>query len=909
MRNKLFSFRAMCIAMVAVACGILAGCNPTQMEKFSVSFKSVNAGYVVLDATINTPTEVAYLCQQDELPYQDAAMIFMLGEKTKFSKSGEQQLLVDLEENSDYHLYLVARLSATEYSEVYSFTFNTGSFQFDQLATVVATLPDGFKMHFTMPQSVKQSTHGTPGSKGIRYTLTDIMTYNLMRQNSDEYWMLLTNAGMYTTEDGTIEFSDKTNRMESSEDLNEDGVVNELDQTIKWNPISPGEPIVFMAGEFEWMELPDEYKGEDAPNYVVDGWTYPAGWPSGYYLPMLDGEKYDKHYGLTKSVGMYDAVDVTSPIDDMWTGAYQKKLFRSQAPSELNGKVEVEIVELGPVDATLTFNPSDNVKFYSFCILDDGTYGEMMKLLGNQEELLQWATGSYFAMYNFGSLMAEGPVQISLSSHFYDVPSDTKYHVLVTGMGDEIGTQQCFTHFTFNTPPKTKTSGPKIVVTPLPEESSPFEAKFNVKCTSVADNPAVRCYYGANYYKDWIYAINGGGTYLSYGQTSQFTPAELALINSEEGLTIGIPSIDGEKTRLVVVGFNDENTPNDLNYEDIEDCPAVADVTTPYFEAEVCGAYFEMAAALVGDWTMTATVIDGEERKAVSKNVEILDEYTDFPSEVNDEIFQVYHEHTKWTDDEIISYYAEFLQTAKTFNTKRLANQNKLMILGWLDGGVDIAYQTMTPYDLFVSETVSTVDVPSIFSDFGPKTFIEVSEEDGKAKLTITADMYFGSPIMNWSNPFYMAGFADQQSSNTIFYYSDPVTGYYAAPLVFDVVLSEDKNTLTIKAIERDGVKYYPNVIGQDTSMGTLSYLLNIPIVSEVVLTRGHSAEAQTSARRSAAKSYVSPQAEALKIARKKMTRLDKPVNYKKIEVAPVTLDEARSNMSEYLRKMENNTK
>ena len=254
MRNKLFSFRAMCIAMVAVACGILAGCNPTQMEKFSVSFKSVNAGYVVLDATVNTPTEVAYLCQKDELPYQDAAMIFMLGEKTKFSKSGEQQLLVDLEENSDYHLYLVARLSATEYSEVYSFTFNTGSFQFDQLATVVATLPDGFKMHFTMPQSVKQSTPGTQGSKGIRYTLTDIMTYNLMRQNSDEYWMLLTNAGMYTTEDGTIEFSDKTNRMESSEDLNEDGVVNELDQTIKWNPISPGEPIVFMAGEFEWMD-------------------------------------------------------------------------------------------------------------------------------------------------------------------------------------------------------------------------------------------------------------------------------------------------------------------------------------------------------------------------------------------------------------------------------------------------------------------------------------------------------------------------------------------------------------------------------------------------------------------------------------------------------------------------------
>ncbi len=916
MKNKLNVFRSLCMFISILACGIFVGCNQT--ESFSVSFKSANAGYVVVDATVPSPTEVAYICQEEALANTDASLVYMLGKKVTFSKSGEQHLLADMEENTDYHLYIVARLSASAFSEVYHFTFSTSTFEFTDLCTVVATLPDGFKMHFTMPETVRQTTPGTAGSRGIRYTLTDIMTYNLMRQKSDEYWMLITNAGMFTTEDGTIEFSDQTNRMESSEDLNEDGVVNEFDQTIKWNPISPGEPVVFLAGEFEWMELPEEYQGKDAPNYIVDGWTYPAGFPAGYYLPMIDGAQYDSYYGLsdTKSVGQYDAIDISSPIDNMWTGAYQKKLFRSQAPAQLNGKVDVEIVELGPVDATLNFLPSDEVLFYSFCILDDGTYGEMLKLLGEQEELLQWATGSYFSMYNFGSLMAEGPVQLALSSHFYDVPADTKYHVLVTGMGDELGTEQCFTHFTFNTPPKTKTSGPKIVVTPLPEESSPYEAKFNIKCTSV-NNPAVRCYYGANYYKDWIYAINGGGTYLSYGQTSPFTAAELALINSEEGLTIGIPSIDGETTRLVVVGFNDENTPNDLNYEDIEDCPAVADVTTPYYEADVCGAYFDMAASLVGDWTMTATVLEGDKRQTVSKNVEILDEYTDFPSAITDEIYKVYHEHTKWTDSEIEAYYEEFLQTAKTFNTKRLANQNKLMLMGWLDGGVYVddegkesAYETLTPYDLFVSETINTVDVPSIFSDFGPKMFIEVSEDENKnPKLTITADMYFGSPVMNWIDPFYMAGFADQESNNTIFYYSDPTTGYYAAPLVFDVVMSEDKNTLTIKAIERNDIKYYPNVIGQNTTMGALTYLLNNPIVSEVVLTRGHSAPEQASARKSSSKSYVAPVAEALKISRKKMTRLEKPVEFTKMETELMTVDQVRANYSKYLRSLDNNTK
>lgn len=899
MKNTLFTFRSFGIVMITVLCGILTGCK--QEEKFSVSFMEAAPGYVTVNATIGTPVEVAYLCQKETLENQDASLIFMLGSKTKFSKSGPQQLLADIEENTDYHLYLVARLSATEYSQVYAFDFTTPSFEFNELCTVVATMYDGFKMHISVPQSVKNSVPGTAGSRGIRYTLTDLMMYNLKRLNSDEYWMLLTNAGQYVTGDTTLEFSDATNRMQSSEDLNEDGVVNEYDETYIWDPISPGEPIVFMAGEFEWMELPEEYQGPNAPNYVVDGWVYPAGWPAGYYLPMLDGQKYDEYYGLgTKSLGQYD-VDLHNPIDDMWTGAYSKKVFRSREPGKLNGSVDVEVVDLGPVDATLAFTPSDNVLFYSVCILDEGTFGEMMKLLDGREELLQWATASFFSLYNFGSRVVEGPAEIVLSSHFYDVPADTRYHVLVTGMGDEAGSEQCFTHFTFNTPQKTKTKGPTIEVTPLEEESSPYEAKFHVKCTSVADNPAIRCYYGANYYKDWIYTINKGGTYLQYGQSAAFTAEEIQKINSEEGLVVSIPTIDGETTRLVVVGFNDENTPNDLNYDDIEECPAVADVTTPYFEAEVCGAYFNMANKLAGDWTMTATVLDGESatgRSELTKNVSIMDKYTDFPSAITDEIYDIYHEHTKWTDEEIEAYYTEFIEMSKTFNTKRLANQNKLMLMGWLDGGVDIAYQTMTPYDLFVSETISTVDVPSIFSDFGPKMFIEVSEENGEPKLTITADMYFGSPVMNWSNPFYMAGYADQESNNTVFYYADPVTGYYAAPLVFDVEVSDDYNTLTIKAIERNGIRYYPNVIGQDSQTGR--YLLNNPIVSEVVLTKGHTAS--KSAVRKASGNAVTPEAEALEISHKSMTRFEKPAEIPSIEMEVMTLDKAKANFARYLQ-------
>ena len=104
---------------------------------------------------------------------------------------------------------------------------------------------------------------------------------------------------------------------------------------------------------------------------------------------------------------------------------------------------------------------------------------------------------------------------------------DTKYHVLVTGMSGDIGSPQCFHHHTFSTPAKTKDYGPDIEVTALPEISTPYAAAFNVKCTETPENPLVTCYYGANYYKDWVLEVNGGTSYEALGQTTMFTEEEI----------------------------------------------------------------------------------------------------------------------------------------------------------------------------------------------------------------------------------------------------------------------------------------------------------------------------------------------------------------------------------------------
>ena len=193
MKKTFLNFRASWMMTLLVICGIVSSCEP-KIDEFSVALKESGPGYVTVMATVPTPTEVAYIVDDEPLANLNASLIYMTGTKTMFNSDGEQQLLAEIEENTKYYLYLVARLSASAYSEVYSFEFNSGSFKFDELCSVVAVMDDGYKMRITVPESVKNSTPGTPGSKAIRYTQADLMFYNMNRQRYDEYYMLLTNS-------------------------------------------------------------------------------------------------------------------------------------------------------------------------------------------------------------------------------------------------------------------------------------------------------------------------------------------------------------------------------------------------------------------------------------------------------------------------------------------------------------------------------------------------------------------------------------------------------------------------------------------------------------------------------------------------------------------------------------------
>ena len=867
---KNFFSKILLASLIMAFVGILAGCNPEPEKKqFSVSLKGYGPGYVSLMVTVPSPTTVAYTVSEyplDNIPNVpwNETTLKLTGTTTTFYTDGEQQLLdYEIKENTKYYVYLVG-VFGEKLSKMYRFEFETGTFTFNQLATVVGVSPDGYKMHIKVPESVKKSTPGQPGSRAIRYTQGDLMIYNFYKDSNDDYFTLLYNAGRYVTEDTTIEYSDKLNYGEAGADINEDGVIDENDMSILWNPIAPGEPVVFVAGEFEWMSEPEEYKKGGAledKSYSIDGFSFPGGWEDGYYLPCMNVSKYWAYYGKnidgeskaepqTKGAGIISDIDLTSDIDQFWTGAFQRKIFRSRVPAELKADFKVEVEDLRSVDATITIYPDENIYRYLFTILDDGAYNQMLTLLDGKTEYVQWAVTSYFAMYNFGQIqvVADGsstsapPIEFSLTDFFYDVPSETKYHVLITGMSGDIGSPQCFKHYTFSTPAKTKTRGPNIVVTALEDKCSPYSAAFNIKCTTVADNKAVRCYYGANYKTDWVYNVNSGSSYENLGKTSEFTAEELEMINSDKGYDIYIPTIDGETTRLVVVAYNDENISNGIDlYEDPTAHPAVEDCTTPYAKAENYQSYNPLLDedVLVGDWTLTATVAGGE---VVKQKVSIKRRFvagSDYPTKLPAEVLATYKNATKWTEDEIYGYFEEFKEISKSYNTNRLRNQNKLLIEGWLDDSQNtLSY--MSPWDLFKHENISTVDVASMFARFGPKIFIHVNKDiNGKDSLSVTANKMFVSPVADWSVPFYMAGRrSDLEENNTVFQYSD-ADGNYVAPLVFPVTLSEDRQTITIKPIDTEGTLWYPNVIGVSTTNYMTNYILESPIESEVVLTKG----------------------------------------------------------------------
>lgn len=882
------------IAFLALSAALLVttGCDGTKNKGFNISVKGVGPEYVEIIVSGGDVIRMAYMVDEKEMRVENPQKIFKKGTEVTVKDGEVLRISLGLEENTQYYLYACAALNETEFSNIITLPFKTNEYNLSELITVVDQYYDGYKMRLTIPKETKERENA------IRYNQCCIMMYNYMKESSDDYFSCLYNGGRYAVNDTTLVYSEETNWYLTGTDSDGDG---EIDWDTNYNPISPGEPVVFVAGEFSWME--------DDPSYETENFSFPSGWPSGYYRPMIDESYYSaktEESTEQSSLGVIDW-DYTHPLDEFWTGAHQRKHFVIKQPSLLNAGVDVKCVKTTPVNLTLEFYPEEGVDQYAFGIFDDNTYrNQVLPLLNGNEDWMQWAVTSYFAAYTFGTKVASGAVQAELTSFYYQsaITPETDYHVFVTAMGDAAGTSQSFQKFTFKTKARVL-DAPIIEVTPLENESAPFKATFNIKCTTYEDNPLMEAYYAANYLRDWKLELNGGATYYSLlNGNNAFSSAELAKINSKEGYTISIPSVDGETTRLAVLGYNTEYTPNNLNFKEeeiLEKCPAVAQLTTPFVEAKtpVDPVHYE---SLVGEWTATATLqmgSDSKKRYTHSSKITIAEDLSDYPSVLPVEAYQIYKEIAKMDEEEVDAMWAEFAQLAESFYVNRLMNQNRLICIGWLDDDSYSRLDTKTPYDLFVDKKYSSVDVSSIFNDFGPKWYIEaVQDKDGNVSLVAPVDMNFLPPTANWSVPFYMAGM-EPENYYTVTYSEDGNLGF---PVKYDA----EKDEITVEPFVYNKVSYYPNVVGIDPTYGTI---LENPIVSSVVLTRGWEEPAQTKAAARTASYNVNVKGEFPQIVYKERTELKAGPQLKKMEVSVPTQEQIKERADKLVERFVNQNK
>lgn len=856
--------RSFLTGLIAALCVLLSGCDPKAGAPFSFTIGSYGPDYIELAVTCDVPVEMAYVITTSSQNMSNPAVIFATGTKVNVTSGEKVRITEDIVQDTEYFIYAVAKLDAQNFSDIITATVKTEKYNFDEIITVLDTYYDGFKVHITVPQEVKKAKNA------LRYTSSSLAIYNKVRNMYGETYagMLVTNGGAHTRfikNDSTLVYTD-----ENIYELDEDGnpIIYELTgEPIDFHdPMVPGEPVVYLIGEFAWGDVKN----------------------MGFSFGGIDPDT-----GFNNDMGYF--VPQCEKGTDNWYGSFQKKEFMIDSPSPLEAEVKIEISDISPIDAMISIIPDEEVYQYTYSVVDAATYNALLALLDNREELVQWYITSYIAFLELGVSAESGPIQFNAMSGFTEpLQADSKYYVLLTAMGDEEGATQRFYKQEFRTAAKTKPA-PVIQVTACPvDRDKPYEALFNVKAPN---GDLTGAYWACNYRREWQLLLNQKWTYedILNGNYS-FTSDEIALINSPEGYNVSFPTLDGETSRLVVYGCNDEYTFNSISETDVNE-KAVADYTAPYAKAvaPVSSPFFD---ALPGEWTATATLrateyVDENPVKynhTHSSKVVISNAAPEVPATLPDYVYDIYNTGNNPVGrEEVDDMFAELKNLTDLFTENRVVNQNRLLCTGFLDfdyyddpGRLDMR----TPYDLFTADNYSSIDVPQLLNDFGPKWFFQIAS-DGSIYIPFNAE--YLPPMHNWPGyPFYVAAYCVENNvafSTT----NENVKG-------FPVEVSDDMNTITIKPIVlrgEDGIDYtyYMNAMGVSSS-GTE---LVAPVITEIVLKRGWS---QTKASSLPASVSVEPRkVNALELdgsvsvfkkapAYKSMTRLVVPekIEFKKVE-------------------------
>ena len=759
------------------------GEDDTTEPSLEVAFVSSSANGATFTVKTNGITQIAYAAFAGTPEAEQTEDVLFMNGTVLECEDGESEITVSgLEPNTNHTLYVAATTVDDEYyGEVVTLDFSTGDYEED--VTLVDVGYNNFTVHVKVPESVKEN------GNVLRFSYGNLVMYNSNKSGwmaSTDAQTLEANGGQFMVNDSTIYYGPE----------NEVFIDEYGEEIVLHDPIVPGEPIIFLVGEFAWGES-----------------MY--GWGEGWYSALFDNDAYQED--LWSGTGEVNE-------EDYWTGYFHKMELTARQPEVLNATVDIDASNVQAVTGSIKFTPDADVSQYCVLVIDEISYAQILELIGGNEEYLQWFTTSYYASFMLGMRTFQGNTEIDLTDYLY-LQEQTKYHIMVTAMGDAEGTSQSFQHIEFSTTEKTL-EAPEVTVTAIdnpygPED--PFQVWFNVKNTGNVD--VASAMYAANYERDWAAALQ----YMTYADVTAsgnaLTAEQVAMINSSEGLNLGFSTIDGMTTRLAVLAYNIEQTPNVLE----EGCPAIADNTADFMpDAERVES--GLFSALEGEWTMTADVAHYDYNEGVyvddgpeSIKVTVYDGINDYPETLPSEVYDYY---TGMTKEEVDALYDEFKMEAEAFNA-RVRGQNRLLCLGFGYNTSDAptSFNTTTPYELFCNPEYSSYDVASLFYDFGPKWYLQIAE-DGSVTVPFNSNRMY--PLQAWTdNIYYMAAYNDNGFVSV---------GENDSNEEFPVNVASDENTITVNPYILDGTEMYPNAIWLNY---TWAYLGGKRINSGLTLTRG----------------------------------------------------------------------
>ena len=180
--------------------------------------------------------------------------------------------------------------------------------------------------------------------------------------------------------------------------------------------------------------------------------------------------------------------------------------------------------------------------------------------------------------------------------------------------------------------------------------------------------------------------------------------------------------------------------------------------------------------------------------------------------------------------EEVDALYDEFKQEVDEFNAK-LRGQNRLLCMGFGYESNGYYFETVSPFDLFVSDSYNGYDIESMIWDCGPKWYLEV-KEDGSVVAPINQVRFY--PLKSVTTTLYLAGYDITSGTG----YISINENYENAD--FPVEVAADNASLIVNPFEYQGVSYYLNAM---QFYGIYGYIPEFTTVGSLVLTKGWTEE------------------------------------------------------------------